>query len=113
MQLPALFDAMPALDVPFPEDVVSTHAVRSDAGLVAFFRFHKDMDLPPHAHGAQWGTVVAGEIVFTIGDETRSYGPGECYDIPAGVEHSARIRAGTVAIDVFAEPDRYALKPRS
>ena len=110
MNLPAFFDAMPALDVPFPEDVDSTHAVRSDAGLVAFLRFHKDMDLPPLSHGPQLGTVIAGEIVFTIGGETRSYGPGDSYDIPAGVEHGARIRAGTVAMDVFAEADRYPLK---
>ncbi len=112
MKLPAFFDAMPALDIPFPEDVVSVRAVRSDAGLVAFFQFHKDMILPPHAHGPQWGTVVAGEIVFTIGGQTRTCGPGDSYDIPAGVEHGARISAGTLAIDVFAEPDRYALKPR-
>src|SRR6056297_1682004 len=101
MNLPAFFDAMPALDVPFPEDVVSTQAVRSDAGLVAFFRFHEDMDLPPHSHGPQWGTVIAGEIVFTVGGEPRTYGPGDSYDIPAGVEHGARIRSGTVAMDVF------------
>ena len=112
MTLPAFFDAMPALDIPFPDDVVTAHAVRSDAGLVAFFRFQKDMVLPPHAHGPQWGTVVAGEITFTIGGETRRYGPGDSYDIPAGVEHGAQIRAGTVAIDVFAEPDRYRLKDR-
>ena len=112
MKLPAFFEAMPALDVPFPVDVVTTYAVRSDAGLVAFFRFHKDMELPPHAHGTQWGTVIAGEIVFTIGGETWTYGPGDSYDIPAGVEHGARIRAGTVAVDVFAEADRYPLKAR-
>lgn len=108
MNLPAFFDSMPALDVPFPEDVVSTYAIRSEA----FFRFHKDMDLPPHGHGPQWGSVIAGEIVFTIGEVTRTYGPGDSYDIPAGVEHSARIRAGTVAVDVFAEADRYPLRAR-
>jgi quercetin dioxygenase-like cupin family protein len=112
MNFPDFFDVMPALDVPFPGDVVTTHAVRSDAGLVAFFRFHKDMDLPFHSHGPQWGTVIAGEIVFTIGGETRTFGPGDSYDIPAGVEHGARIRAGTVAVDVFAEADRYPLKAR-
>jgi quercetin dioxygenase-like cupin family protein len=112
MNLPAFFDTMPALDVPFPEDVVTTHALRSDAGLVVFFRFHKGMDLPLHSHGPHWGTVIAGEIVFTIGGETRTYGPGDSYDNPVGVEHSAMMRAGTVAVDVFAEADRYPLKAR-
>lgn len=112
MPFPAFFQTFPGLDVPFPEDVVQISALRSDAGLVAFFTFHKDMTLPVHSHGAQWGTVVEGEILFTIGGVTRRYSPGDSYLIPAGVEHGAEIKAGTRAIDVFEEPDRYRLKLR-
>ncbi len=36
MQLPDFIRKFPALDVPFPEDVVRSYAVRSDAGLVVF-----------------------------------------------------------------------------
>lgn len=64
MHLPDFIMAMPSLDVPFPETVVSTRAVRSEAGLVVFFHFHQDFSLPPHAHGPQWGTVVAGEVAM-------------------------------------------------
>lgn len=110
MPFPDFIRAFPGIDVPFPEDVVSTSAVRSEDALVAFFTFHRDMDLPTHSHGAQWGTVVAGEIEFTIGDETRIYRAGDSYSIPAGVAHGARIKAGTRVIDVFEEADRYALK---
>lgn len=109
MQFPSFIQSFPRLNVPFPDDVVTTRAIRSDRGLVVFFTFHKDFDLPPHSHLAQWGTVVAGEIVFTIGDGTRRYGPGDSYSIPPGVVHSAHISAGTCAIDVFEEPDRYGL----
>ena len=112
MNLPPFFDAMPALDLPIPDNVVSTHAVRSDAGLVVFFRFHKDFDIAPHSHGPQWGTAFAGEVALTIDGETRRYGPGESYYIPAGVVHRVQVTAGTVAVDVFAEPDRYPLKAR-
>jgi quercetin dioxygenase-like cupin family protein len=110
MSFPEFFDAFPGLLLPFPDEVVQTRAIRSDAGLVVFFSFLQDLTLPLHSHGAQWGTVVEGEIVFTIGDETRTYGPGDSYSIPAGVQHGAVIRQGTRVIDVFAEPDRYALK---
>ncbi|MBX9845649.1 MAG: cupin domain-containing protein [Xanthobacteraceae bacterium] len=103
---------MPALDVPFPESIVSTHAVRSDAGLVVFFRFHQDFSLPPHSHGHQWGTVIAGEVALTIDGSTRRYGAGETYDIPAGVVHGVGVTAGTLALDVFAEAERYPLKAR-
>lgn len=110
MSFPDFFDSFPSIDVPFPEDVVSTQAIRSDQGLVVFFTFHRDMDLPMHAHGAQWGSVIAGEITFTIGEDTRVYRPGDSYSIPAGVKHGARIRAGTQVVDVFQEADRYPLR---
>lgn len=110
MPLPAFIRALPALDLPFPEDAVRTNAVRSDAGLVVFFTFLKDFDLPPHSHRGQWGTVLEGAIELTIGGETRRYRPGEPYDIPAGTVHSARVPAGTVVMDVFEEPDRYPLR---
>ena len=110
MPFPDFIRAFPGIDVPFPEDVVQTAVVRSDAGLVVFFTFVKDMQLPIHAHGAQWGTVVEGEIEFTIGEDTRIYRPSDSYFIPAGTPHGAIIKAGTRVIDVFEEADRYRLK---
>lgn len=110
MPYPNFIRAFPSINVPFPEDVVETAAVRSDAGLVAFFNFLEDLELPAHSHGAQWGTVVEGEIEFTIGGETKVYRAGDSYSIPTGVEHGALIKAGTRVIDVFEEADRYAIK---
>lgn len=110
MPFPTFIQAFPELALPFAEDVVTSAVVRSDAGLVAFFTFHKDMTLPPHAHGAQWGTVVEGRMDLTIAGETKTYVAGDSYSIPAGAEHSARIEAGARVIDVFEEPDRYPLK---
>lgn len=110
MPLPDFIRAMPAVEIPFPDEVVSTNALRSDAGLAVFFTFHRDMDLPFHSHKAQWGTVIEGEIEFTIGGETRIYRAGDRYDIPSGTVHGAKIRAGTIALDIFEEADRYPLK---
>ncbi|WP_166415577.1 cupin domain-containing protein [Cochlodiniinecator piscidefendens] len=110
MQLPKFIQDFSSIEIPFPDDVVSTNVVRSDQGLVVFFTFHKDMHLPPHSHKAQWGSVINGEIEFTIGDETRIYRPGDSYSIPEGVVHSANIKAGSVVIDVFEEADRYPIR---
>ena len=110
MTLPDFITEFPALDVPFPEDVVKSNAIRSEAGLVVFFTFVKEMVLPPHSHKAQWGTVLEGEIEFTIGGKTKTCGPGDTYSIPSGVEHGAVIKAGTIVIDVFEESDRYQIK---
>lgn len=110
MPFPDFITAFPSIDVPFSEDVLTTAVVQSDAGLVVFFTFLKDMELPKHSHGAQWGTVVEGEIILTIGGDTKIYRAGDSYSISAGVEHGATIKAGTRAIDVFEEPDRYKIK---
>ncbi|APX89100.1 cupin [Brevirhabdus pacifica] len=111
MDFPDFMRAFPAIDIPLPEDVVSTNVLRSDAGIVVFFTVHQDCEIPAHAHLGQWGTLVAGEIELTIDGETRTRKPGDSWNIPAGVEHSARLKAGARIIDVFEEPDRYPLKP--
>ena len=110
MPYPDFIKAFPSIDVPFPDDVVQTAVVQSDSGLVVFFTFLKDMELPLHSHGAQWGTVVEGQIEFTIGGESKIYRAGDSYSIPAGVEHGAFIKSGTRVIDVFEEADRYSIK---
>lgn len=110
MQLPAFIQGLPEHDLPFPAEAVTSHAVRSEDALVVFFEFRETCEIPPHAHGAQWGTVLAGHLDLTISDEKRRYGPGDSYSIPAGAVHSVLASAGAKVIDVFAEPDRYALK---
>jgi quercetin dioxygenase-like cupin family protein len=110
MRYATFMDSFPALDVPIDESIVTAKAIASDAGLVVFFTFHQDFELPPHSHKGQWGTVITGEVELTMNGVTKAYGPGETYDIPSGTVHSARVRAGTQAIDVFEENNRYGLK---
>lgn len=111
MAYAAFMDSFPALDVPIPTSVVTTKAIASDAGLVVFFEFHENFELPPHSHKGQWGSVIAGQIAITIDGQTTVYGPGEDYDIPSGAVHSVKVTAGTRAVDVFEEADRYGLIP--
>lgn len=113
MAFPAFIQNFPDLDIPISSEVASCKAIRSDAGLVVFFTFHQDFELPPHSHLAQWGTATSGSFELTIGGVTTVYTAGMSWDIPAGVEHSVKVKAGSTAIDVFAEPDRYPLKPAS
>ncbi|WP_299866778.1 cupin domain-containing protein [uncultured Hoeflea sp.] len=111
MPYPNFIQDQPSLDIPFPEDAVSTSAVRSDGALVVFLHVHKDVEIPEHQHGAQWGTVVRGGLELTVDGRTRQCVPGDSWDIPAGTPHAAKLKAGSLVIDVFEEPDRYPLKP--
>ena len=110
MSFPDFFNQFPLLDVPISEDIVTIRAIRSDQGLVAFFTFHKDFEMPPHSHGFQWGTVIKGQLTFTIDGNSTTYGPGDKYLLDRSEVHAVKAAAGTQALDVFEEPDRYPLK---
>lgn len=110
MDLPDFIRALPSIDVPLPEDVLTTNALQSAHGLGVFFTAHQDINLPPHSHKGQWGTVLVGSLELTIDGETTRYLPGQSYTIPAGTVHAVRVPAGSIVFDVFEEPDRYALR---
>jgi quercetin dioxygenase-like cupin family protein len=67
------------------------------------------VDIPPggvvgeHSHpNEQMGMVVSGRMVFTIGGETKTVGPGDLYRIPGGVAHSVvALDEPVKALDVF------------
>ena len=101
---PTFFDKMPYADLPVT--TARARMVASDDALVIFYDFVEDTEVPMHAHGGQWGVVLEGTFELTIGEETRSVGPGETYEIPAGVQHGAKVPAGVKLIDVFEDADR-------
>jgi quercetin dioxygenase-like cupin family protein len=110
LELPDFIKAFPSIDLPLPADMVTTHVMKTEQGLAVFFDVHKDVELPPHSHKGQWGTVLVGQVDLTIDGATRSYHPGETYFIETGTVHAAKVYAGSKVMDIFEEPDRYSLK---
>jgi len=108
MEFSDLITRLPLAEVPFPG--VDGYMVRSSDGLVVFFHFKEEAIVPPHSHGAQWGTVLEGEVELTLSGVTQVRRPGDSYDIGNGEIHSARVAAGTRLVEFFEEPDRY--RPR-
>lgn len=99
---------LPKVDTPF--EGLEGRMIAGPHGQAVFFRAEGEFEVPAHAHGAQWGIVVAGTLHLMVDGQTNTYGPGETYDIPAGAEHAARLETGTSVIDVFQDPDRYRAK---
>ena len=99
---------LPEADVPFSG--VRAWLLQSEHGQLVFFGFTRDVEVPAHQHGAQWGVVVDGEIVLTIADQTKTYRRGDSYFIPANTKHSALVKSGARVIDFFADPHRYRAK---
>lgn len=109
MSYPEIITRLPLANVPFPG--VNGYMLRSTDGLQVFFHFTQETIVPMHSHGAQWGIVVAGQMTFSIGDETRVYKAGDTYAIQRGQLHGGTISAGTRLIDFFEEADRYSVRP--
>jgi len=54
-----------------------------------------------HPH-EQVGMVLQGRLVFTIGGETQTLGPGDVYRIPGGVRHKVvALDEPARALDIF------------
>ncbi len=105
---PAWIQNLPEVDTPFAG--MAGRLLASPNGQAVFFRAEEEVEVPPHAHGPQWGVVLTGRLHFTVSGETGVYGPGETYDVPDGAEHSAVLEAGTSVIDFFGDADRYSPK---
>ncbi len=105
---PDVIRNLPEADIPL--DGVRGWISQASDHQIVFLDIDPIGAIPPHSHGEQWGIVVEGEMELTIGGETRRYGPGDSYHVPAGMVHGATFLSHFRAIDFFADAERY--KPR-
>lgn len=102
---PQIMESLPEADVPIPG--VTVRLLRGPTASAIFWEAHEDTAVPEHSHGGQWGIVIEGEMELTVGGRSRVCRRGDEYFVPAGVAHSAKLRAGLRVIDFFDDPDRY------
>ena len=107
-ELPAVIKRLPEADIPFPG--VRGWISQSESHQIVYMEIEAIGAVAPHSHGEQYGVVLDGEMLLTIGDQTRTYRKGDSYLIPAGVTHSATFPTRVLVIDFFADPDRYRPK---
>jgi len=106
---PEFLRKLPEADLPV--EGLRGWMLQGPRGLALFLRAEREVFLPKHAHGHQWGIVVDGTMDLTIGGETKTYRQGDSYFVPAGVEHSGKLSPDFRAIDFFEDPNRY--KPKA
>lgn len=80
---------------------LSGRILKSDWGVVIFMSADRDVVVPLHHHGPQWGLVLAGQMDLVIGAVTRTYRTGESHFIPADVDHEAKLYAGWRGLYIF------------
>ena len=99
---------LPEADIPLQG--ITAYLTQGSGQQVIFMEFDEDVDLPEHAHAAQWGVVLEGRIDLVIDGIGRTFRRGDRYYIPAGTRHSGKIFAGYADITFFDQVDRYKTK---
>jgi quercetin dioxygenase-like cupin family protein len=105
---PEAIKNLPEADIPVPG--LEAYLSQGPDHQVIFMAFREDVEIPQHAHEAQWSVVLEGRVDLEIEGIRRTYGKGDRIFVPAGARHAARIYAGYADITVFDQMDRYKTK---
>jgi quercetin dioxygenase-like cupin family protein len=99
---------LPAFDGPF-----EAHRRSAEGADVLFASYPAGTVIAPHRHDTNnYGVITRGELVLTIDSAESRYGPGDWYEIRAGVEHAARFEEETDEIEFwFAVPSEAGATP--
>jgi quercetin dioxygenase-like cupin family protein len=105
---PSIITQLPEAGVPIP-GVKAFLAQAGDQQFV-FMTFDQDVEVPEHAHAAQWGVILDGQIELTIDGEKHLFKKGDSYFIPENARHSASIKKGYRDLTLFDQKDRFQRK---
>ncbi len=104
---PEAITNLPLADIPIKG--LKAYISQGKGHQILYMAFEEDVDLLEHAHDAQYGVVLNGQIDLFIDGVETSFVKGDQYYIPAGVPHSGKIHAGYADITFFNEENRYGV----
>jgi quercetin dioxygenase-like cupin family protein len=83
---------------------VTIQTVGAEKMLMSLVELQPRSVVEEHSHPhEQIGMMLEGRAVFTIGDETKTLGPGDFYRIPGGVRHKVvTLDEPARALDIFS-----------
>ncbi len=83
---------------------VQIHAIGGDQVLMCRVVYEPGTTVPRHAHEhtEQLMVIIEGDVTMTIGDETRTLGPGDVAVVNRGVEHELYSEGGLVFFEALA-----------
>ena len=108
MEYPKMITDLTEADIPF--DGVRGWLMQTNTQQLVFMSIDDLDGIPEHSHDAQFGVVLEGEMILTVGGKSTTYRKGDSYAIPAGVPHSAAFNGHVKVLDMFDEPARFKTK---
>jgi quercetin dioxygenase-like cupin family protein len=106
--LPPEVLSLPIVEIPV--DGATGFCLQDEEKQVVFFVFEEGVSFPDHAHCAQRGTVISGEMVLEIDGRPNLYQAGDHYHVPEGVSHRTVFSARTVLVDMSDDPERFPVR---
>lgn len=69
---------------------------------VLFASYPVGTEIEPHQHDTDnYGIITRGELILTMNEETKRYGVGDWYHVPAETEHAAKFEQETDEIEFW------------
>jgi quercetin dioxygenase-like cupin family protein len=94
---PIQIKGLPAFDGPF-----DAHRLAASGCDVLFATYPAGTSIAPHRHDTEnVGVITKGELVLTVDGATTTYGPGDWYHVPQGVEHAATFAVDSAEIELW------------
>ncbi len=94
---PGRIKALPLYDGRF-----DAYKLEADGADVLFASYPAGTSIPPHTHDTDnYGVITRGELILTVGSETRRYAAGDWYHVPADAVHSAEFEQETDEIEFW------------
>ena len=94
---PPEIEALPDFDGPF-----DAHRLESTGCEVLFATYPAGTSIAPHTHATNnVGVITKGQLILIVDDHVTTYGPGDWYHVPAGVEHAARFDTVSAEIEFW------------
>lgn len=113
------FDDLRAIPPQLLADGYLARVVHGEQLTLAIVEVEPGAVLPEHQHAnEQFGMVICGSVVFRVGSETETVGPGGIWRIRSETPHTVSGGAeGAVVVDIFSPPradwaERETLDPR-
>ncbi len=89
--------SLPPFDGPF-----NAFRLSGDGCDVLLASYPSGTVIEPHSHETEnCGVITEGELLLTVDDTERRYGPGDWYELAPGQVHSARFEVHTSEIEFW------------